>query len=94
MRMLCSACTMLQTRCIEGIEANREQCARHVDNSIGIITALVPHIGYSNASRIATKALTSGATVRELVIGEGLLDEAQLDRLLSPQAMLAPFQET
>jgi aspartate ammonia-lyase len=93
MRMLCSACTMLQTRCIEGIEANREQCARHVDNSIGIITALVPHIGYSNASRIATKALTSGATVRELVIGEGLLDEAQLDRLLSPQAMLAPFQE-
>lgn len=93
MRMLCEACAMLQTRCIEGIQANREQCARHVDNSIGIITALVPHIGYANASRIASTALHSGSTVRELVLAEGLLSEAQLDRLLSPQAMLAPHLE-
>ncbi|NVK39906.1 MAG: aspartate ammonia-lyase [Oceanospirillaceae bacterium] len=92
-KMLCNACTMLEERCIRGIRANREQCARHVDHSIGIITALVPHIGYSNASRIASTALTSGATVRELVVAEGLLDEFQLDRLLSPQAMLAPVQE-
>ena len=69
---------------------NREQCARHLDNSIGIITALVPHIGYANASRIASTALNSGVTVRELVITEGLLESAQLDQLLSPQSMLAP----
>jgi len=50
----------------------------------------VPHIGYGNASRIAATALHSGATVRELVIGEGLLDAVQLDMLLSPQSMLAP----
>ncbi|UTW11648.1 aspartate ammonia-lyase [Marinobacterium rhizophilum] len=90
MKMLGSACSMLQNRCISGIQANREQCARHVDNSIGIITALVPHIGYANSSRIASVALNSGSTVRELVIAEGLLDEAQLDLLLSPQSMLAP----
>jgi aspartate ammonia-lyase len=94
MKMLGSACRMLETRCISGIQANREQCARHVDNSIGIITALVPHIGYSNSSRIASIALNTGATVRELVIAEGLLDEAQLDQLLSPQSMLAPQAET
>ncbi len=93
MRMLCSACTTLETRCIDGIEANREQCARHLDNSIGLITALVPHIGYANASRIASEALHSGATVRELVIDQGLLDAAQLDRLLSPRAMVAPGRE-
>lgn len=91
MKMLEAAITMLDERCIAGIRANAEQCQRHVDNSIGIITALVPHIGYANATRIAAQALNSGATVRELVLAEGLLDEATLDRLLSPRAMLAPM---
>ncbi|MEZ5609904.1 MAG: aspartate ammonia-lyase [Rhodocyclaceae bacterium] len=89
-KMLASACTLLEERCIRGIRADREQCAQHVERSIGVITALVPHIGYANSSRIAAQALHSGATVRELVIGEGLLSEAELDRLLSPQSMLAP----
>ncbi|MBV1787599.1 aspartate ammonia-lyase [Marinobacterium sp. D7] len=93
MKMLGSACRTLDTRCIQGIRANEEQCARHVDNSIGIITALVPHIGYSNSTRIAAQALNSGSTVRELVLAEGLLTEEQLDRLLSPRSMLAPFTE-
>jgi aspartate ammonia-lyase len=89
-RMLDAACRMLEERCIRGIRADREQCRRHVENSIGVITALVPRIGYANASRIASQALHSGATVRELVLGEGLLGEAELDALLSPQSMLAP----
>ena len=90
MKMLCNACEMLEERCVSGIKANREQCSRHLDNSIGVITALVPHIGYANASRIAKTALNTGSTVRELVIDEGLLDSIQLDRLLSPESMLAP----
>jgi len=90
MKMLRNASEMLEYRCIRGIEANRTQCARHLDHSIGVITALVPHIGYANASRIARTALNSGATVRELVIDEGLLSSTQLDRLLSPASMLAP----
>ncbi|WP_407657825.1 aspartate ammonia-lyase [Marinobacter bohaiensis] len=94
MKMLEAACTMLDERCIQGIEANVDQCARHVDNSIGIITALVPHIGYANATRIASQALHTGTTVRELVLGEELLDETTLDRLLSPQAMLSPAAVT
>jgi len=90
MKMLESACTMLDERCIRGIRANAEQCARHVDNSIGIITALVPRLGYANATRIAAQALNTGATVRELVLAEGLLDATELDRLLSPRTMLGP----
>ena len=89
-KMLDSACRMFEHRCIRGIRADRAQCQRHVERSIGIITALVPHIGYANSSRIAAQALHTGSTVRELVIGEGLLDAARLDALLSPQSMLAP----
>jgi aspartate ammonia-lyase len=90
MKMLGAACEMLELRCIRDIEANRDQCAKHVNNSIGIITALVPHIGYSNASRIAATALHTGATIRELVIAEGLMENVELDRLLSPSFMLTP----
>lgn len=90
MKMLGSACSMLETRCIQGIEADRERCAELMDRSIGCITALVPHIGYGNASRIAQIALHTGRTVRELVLSEKLLSEAELEHLLSPQSMLAP----
>lgn len=81
---------MLETRCIRGITANEAVCAGHVENSIGIITALVPYIGYANASRIANTALHTGSTVKSLVIEENLLTEEQVNILLSPQSMLSP----
>ena len=90
LKMLKEACEMLEHRCIRGIIANEQACAAHVDNSIGIITALVPHIGYSNASRIAHTALMTGSTVKALIIEENLMSESELNRLLSPQSMLAP----
>ncbi|GAA6131133.1 aspartate ammonia-lyase [Halopseudomonas sabulinigri] len=93
LKMLKEACQMLEHRCIRGIIANEQACAAHVDNSIGIITALVPHIGYSNASRIAHTALMTGGTVKALIIAENLMSEAQLNLLLSPQSMLAPHKE-
>ena len=82
--------TMLETRCITGIEADRERCSELLNISIGSITALVPHIGYSNSSRIAQTALNTGKTVRELILEEGLLDETTLEKLLSPASMLVP----
>ncbi|BDX17585.1 aspartate ammonia-lyase [Halopseudomonas aestusnigri] len=90
LKMLKEACQMLEHRCIRGIIANEQACAAHVDNSIGIITALVPHIGYSNASRIAHTALMTGSTIKALIIEENLMSESELNRLLSPQSMLAP----
>ncbi len=90
MRMLGSACSMLETRCVKGIKANRERCEELVNISIGSITALVPYIGYSNASRIAHMALHSGKTVKELILEEGLLEQNELEGYLNPKSMLAP----
>lgn len=58
-------------RCVDGIKANRERCRAFVDASVGIVTALVPVIGYERSAQIATEALESGSTVRELVLGRG-----------------------
>ncbi|MGP7734295.1 MULTISPECIES: aspartate ammonia-lyase [Oceanimonas] len=87
-RILSKSIRMLDQLCIRGIAANREQCDRHVQQSIGIVTALVPHIGYDNASRIAGKALLTGKGVAELVQEEQLLSDDQLAEILSPQNMV------
>ncbi|WLQ11478.1 aspartate ammonia-lyase [Hahella aquimaris] len=89
MRMLGEAIKMLETKCVAGITANKEHCEHTVKNSIGIITALNPFIGYQNATRIAKKALHTGRGVVELVLEEGLLTAAQLDDLLQPSKMLS-----
>lgn len=84
------AITTLNEKCIQGITANREHCRQVVDNSIGIITALNPFIGYENATRIAKQALESQQSIRDLVLKEGLLSETQLDDVLSIENMTAP----
>lgn len=91
--LLIAASRMLDERCVRGIRADSAQCAAYVEQSIGVITALVPHIGYSNASRIAAQAMHSGDTVRTLVLREGLLSEVQLDHLLCPQSMFGAGRE-
>ncbi|WP_417616112.1 aspartate ammonia-lyase [Oceanisphaera sp.] len=87
-RMLEKSIRMLDELCIRGITANKDRCAQHVEQSIGIVTALVPHIGYDNASRIAGRALLTGQGVAELVKQEQLLTDEQLAEILSPKAML------
>lgn len=82
-RMLQKAIHMLDNLCIQGITANKEHCTQHVKNSIGIVTALVPHIGYENATRIAEQALMSGVSVPDLVRQEELLTEDELEEILS-----------
>ncbi len=74
-------------RCVIGIEAREENCRRHVEASVGIVTALVPAIGYERASLLAKEALASGRRVRELALGQSLLPEAELDRLLDPRRL-------
>ncbi|MEX1197366.1 MAG: aspartate ammonia-lyase [Pseudohongiellaceae bacterium] len=90
MRLLRRAMDMLREQCITGITANREHCRELVDNSIGLITALNPYIGYENATRIASKALQTGRGVLELVREEGLMDDATLLECLSPERMVNP----
>ncbi|MCL6587738.1 MAG: aspartate ammonia-lyase [Anoxybacillus sp.] len=76
--------------CLAGIEANEARLKQHVENSIGIITAINPYIGYEAASRLAREALRTGKSVRELCVENGLLNEQQLNDVLDPYAMTSP----
>ncbi|MCZ8185744.1 MAG: aspartate ammonia-lyase [Beijerinckiaceae bacterium] len=82
-----AACRVLADRCVTGITANAARLRGMVENSIGIVTALNPHIGYVNATTIAKEALETGASVYDLVIQRGLLDKARLDEILAPAAL-------
>ena len=89
-QLLCNACGTLTERCIRGITANRERCLLLVKRSIGLVTALVPVLGYERASEIAKQALNSGDSVYEIVLRSGELSREQLDVLLSPENMARP----
>ncbi len=90
-QQLAGGMNMLAEKCIKGITANRELCQSHVDNSVGLVTALNPYLGYENSSRIAKTALKSGRRVVDLVLEEGLLTEEQLREILKPENMIAPL---
>ncbi len=87
---LTKALYTLQDKCVEGITANVEHCHQLVQNSIGIVTALVPYIGYENSASIAKEALENNASVYELVLERKLLSQEALDSILSPEEMLHP----
>lgn len=86
--MLGRACRTLATRCINGITANREHCRKTVENSIGLVTALNPLLGYEKASQIAEEALRTGKSVVEVVLEGGYLSREQLEKVLSPEKMI------
>jgi aspartate ammonia-lyase len=88
--MLGRACRTLTERCIVGITANRETCRQMVENSIGLVTALNPYIGYERSSEVANEALQSGRSVFEIVLEKGYLTRAELDDILSPENMTRP----
>src|SRR6476646_9098383 len=89
-----NACVTLAARCISGIKANEERCKAFVQNSIGIVTALNPVIGYEKSASIAKEALATGGSVYELVLKKGWLTKEKLDDLLSPAKMTDPRQLT
>ena len=74
----------LVDNCIVGITANEERCRYLVENSVGIITAISPHLGYQKAADIAKKAIKTGESVRSLILKEKLMDEDELNRILDP----------
>ena len=76
--------------CVTGITANETRCRYLVENSVGIITAICPHVGYQKAADIAKKAIRTGESVRSLILKEGLLNEEQLDHVLDPVNMTEP----
>lgn len=76
--------------CVSGITANETRCRYLVENSVGIVTAICPHIGYERAAIIAKTALETGESVRSLILKEGILTEEELDEILDPVHMTEP----
>jgi len=88
--LLAHSCSSFAKYCVEGIEPNREQLARYVSNSLMLVTALSPHIGYDNAAKVAKKAHADGTTLREACIALGFLKGEDFDRLVRAEKMLSP----
>lgn len=90
MEMLKNGMATLKDRCINGITANEEHCKEMVLNSIGIVTAVNPTLGYEASSRIAKRALAENRSVYDLILEEGLLTKEKLDEILAPERMIKP----
>jgi aspartate ammonia-lyase len=87
---LIAACKTLEENCVRGITANRDVLRETVRNSIGIVTALNPYIGYAAATEVATEAHLTGRGVYELVLEKGLLPKDRLDMILRPENLTKP----
>ena len=88
--MLTRAANVLREKCVVGITANRERIRFLLERSIGVVTALVPYIGYERASAVASEALENDRGVYELVLEKQWLTKQELDEILSPDAMTKP----
>ena len=82
----------LRTLCIDGITANEATCRRYVHDSIGVVTALNPVIGYKNSTKIAKEALETGKGVYDLVLEHDILSKEDLDTILEPENMIKPVK--
>lgn len=83
-----NACVVLRTRCVVGITANPDRLRWFVEQSIGIVTALVPTLGYTAATQVAKEALDSGRGVYDVVLEKKLMSREELDRVLNPSTMV------
>jgi aspartate ammonia-lyase len=91
---LTNACEVLRTRCVTGITANVEHMRSTVTRSVGLVTALNPHIGYEAASRLAGEALRTGGDIATLALELQLLTEEQLHTILRPENLTQPRRHT
>lgn len=91
-RLLSDACVSFEEHCVRGIEVNKAQVKRHLDNSLMLVTALNPHIGYDNAAKVAKYAHENDTTLKDAAQKLGLMDPATFDKLVRPEDMLGPLK--
>ncbi len=89
-RLLSDGLNNFRLKCLEGIKANRKKIKQHLDNSLMLVTALNPHIGYDKASQIAKSAYERNSTLREEAVRLGFLTEEEFDRFVRPEKMIKP----
>lgn len=90
MKYLTNAVNGFVDKLLKGLEPNREQCQYWLDRSVGVVTALLPHIGYENSAMLAKEAYNSGRPIREVILEKGLMTEERLNEVMSPMAMTSP----
>ena len=86
--LLGRALTLFSERCLAGLQVNRQRCEELLEQSLALVTALVPAIGYDRAAELAKQAHAAGKTIRELLLTEKLLPAEELERLLDPRQMV------
>ena len=89
-RLLSDACESFEANCARGLEPNVATIEGYLYNSLMLVTALNPHIGYDNAAKVAKKAYAENTSLRAAAVALGLLTEAQFDELVRPEDMLGP----
>ncbi len=92
LRIMTRAIRAFTQKCVEGIQANDEQCLRFAHSTVALATALNPHIGYARAAEVATESVSTGRTIPEIVRERGLLTSDQLDEILDPLRMTTPHR--
>jgi len=90
MRYMTNAVNTFVDKLLIDLQANEKQCEEWLDKSVGIVTALLPHIGYENSSMLAKEAYSTGRPIREIILEKGLLTKAAMDHILSPAEMTQP----
>ena len=90
--LLTNGLNTLREKCVEGIEANKENCEHFVKNSIGIVTALNPYIGYKHSTVLAKEAMKTGKGICDLVLEKNVLTKNDLDTILKPENMIQPVK--
>ena len=89
-RLIADSCEMFDEKCAVGLEPNEAAIKKHLTNSLMLVTALNPHIGYDNAAKVAKKAHAEGTTLKEAVVALGLLTEEEFDEKVRPEKMIGP----
>jgi fumarate hydratase class II len=89
-RLMTDGCRSFTDHCVVGIEANRPQIAKHLEESLMLVTALNPRIGYDNAAKVAKKAHKENKTLKQVAIELGLLSGEEFDQLVRPEKMIGP----
>lgn len=89
-RLISDSCNSFTKNCVDGIEANTDRIQSLMENSLMLVTALNPHIGYDNAAKIAKKAYADGSTLKEAALELDLLTAEQFDEWVKPIDMITP----
>ncbi|PIW62741.1 MAG: class II fumarate hydratase, partial [Candidatus Omnitrophica bacterium CG12_big_fil_rev_8_21_14_0_65_50_5] len=89
-RLIADVSNSFADHCVAGIEANKEKIAQHLNNSLMLVTALNPHIGYDNAAKVAKKAHAENITLKDAAVKLGLLTPETFDQIVRPEKMTGP----